>query len=40
VMAACIVAVDDGRVEVRAELRRVEDGGLGCEARSLVTVGG
>lgn len=38
VVAARIVAIADGRVEVHAEVRRVADGALGCAARSVVAV--
>jgi acyl dehydratase len=38
VVAACIVAIADGRVEVEAEVRRVEDGGVGCRARGVVGI--
>jgi acyl dehydratase len=39
VIEARIVAVGDGRIEVEAEVRRVEDDGVGCQARAVVTHG-
>jgi acyl dehydratase len=39
-IVARIAAVDDGRLEVCACVRRAEDGGVGCEARAWLEVGG
>ncbi|HEY2745733.1 MAG TPA: MaoC/PaaZ C-terminal domain-containing protein [Polyangia bacterium] len=39
VIAARIVAVADGGIDVEAEARRVADGGVGCELRAFVTHG-